>query len=503
MKVLLVYPKCPESFWSFRYALNFIGKKSVHPPLGLLTVASMLPGEWEKKLVDLNVKKLWDEDIKWADYVFISAMAIQRNSAKEVIRRCKSLGVKTVAGGPLFTMEPDEFEDVDYLVLNEAEASLPEFLSDLENATPRHIYTSKEKPELKKTPVPQWDLINMNDYVSMSVQYSRGCPFDCEFCDITTLFGRRQRLKEADKMLAELDALYERGWRGNVFIVDDNFIGNKARLKKEILPAIIKWMKEHQHPFWFNTEASINLADDEELMDLMRRAGFIHVFVGIETPDEESLKECNKFTNMNRNLISSVKKIQNHGMQVSGGFIVGFDSDTPSIFERQIRFIQESGIVTAMVGLLNAPRGTRLYERLKKENRLLPQRFSGNNTDYSINFIPKMNSQVLIDGYRRIVTTIYDPARYYERILQFFKEFKPIKRSRIRMFRFYYLKALFKAMFYLGILEKGRRHYWKLLLKTLTKYPRFLPEALTFAIYGFHFRKIFHKNRPQLQTGGE
>jgi len=496
----LVYPKCPESFWSFKYALGFIGKKSALPPLGLLTVAAMLPEEWEKKVVDLNVRKLRDEEIKWADCVFISAMAIQRESAKDTLKRCKELGVKTVAGGPLFTMEPEDYGEADHLVLNEAEVTLYDFLTDLERGTPRRIYTSREKPGLEKTPVPKWDLINMEDYVSMSIQYSRGCPFDCEFCDITTLFGRRQRLKPVEKMLAELDALYERGWKGNVFIVDDNFIGNKARLKKEVLPAIIRWMEEHKYPFWFNTEASINLSDDDELMDLMRRAGFSHVFVGIETPDEKSLKECNKFTNINRNLIFSVKKIQNYGMQVSGGFIVGFDSDTPSIFERQIKFIQKSGIVTAMVGLLNAPRGTRLYERLKQENRLLSQHFSGNNTDYSINFIPKMDPQMLINGYRKIVTTIYDPARYYERILEFFKEFKPLKRNRIGMFRLCYLKAIFKAMFYLGIFEKGRRHYWKLLLKTLTKYPRFLPEALTFAVYGFHFRKVFAASKPELQT---
>lgn len=493
MKVLLVYPKYPESFWSFKYALRFIGKKSAHPPLGLLTVAAMLPREWEKRLVDMNVRKLSDDDIKRADYVFISAMAIQRDSAREVINRCHQFGVKTVAGGPLFTMEPEEFDDVDHLVLNEAEITLPEFLEDLEKGTPKHIYTTDLKPDLKQTPIPLWDLIDLDDYASMSIQYSRGCPYDCEFCDITTLYGHKQRLKTVEQMLAELDALYERGWRGSVFIVDDNFIGNKVRLKNEVLPAIIEWMEAHEHPFWFITEASINLADDEELMDLMRRAGFVHVFVGIETPDEESLKECNKFANLNRNLISSVKKIQNYGMQVSGGFIVGFDNDTPSIFERQIKFIQQSGIVTAMVGLLNAPKGTKLYERLKRENRLLPRHFTGNNTDFSINFIPKMNPQVLIEGYKKIVTTIYEPSRYYERILEFFKEFKPVKRNRLKMFRFCYLTALFKAMFYLGVLEKGRRHYWKLLLKTLTRYPRFLPEAITFAIYGFHFRKIFSK----------
>lgn len=498
MRILFIYPKYPGSFWSFKYALKFIGKKAAHPPLGLLTVAAMLPQEWEKRLIDLNVKKLRDEDIKWADYTFISAMVIQKDSAKETIARCKTLGVKTVAGGPLFTMEPEEFEDVDHLVLNEAEVTLLEFLADLEEGTPKHIYTTNQKPGLEKTPIPLWQLINMNDYASMSIQYSRGCPYDCEFCDITSLYGRKQRLKTVDQMLAELDVLHRHGWKGSVFIVDDNFIGNKVKLKREALPAIIKWMEQHNYPFWFTTEASVNLADDEELMNLMQKAGFTHVFVGIETPDEESLRECNKFANMNRDLVASVKKIQNYGLQVSGGFIVGFDSDTSSIFERQIRFIQQSGIVTAMVGLLNAPKGTRLYERLKKEKRLLPN-FTGNNTDFSINFIPKMDSQRLLEGYKKIVTTIYAPSPYYERVLEFFKEFRPMKRKKIAMLRFYHLKALFKAMFYLGILERGRRHYWKLLLKTLMKHPYFFSEAITFAIYGFHFRKIFSENLPKPQ----
>ena len=502
MKVLLVYPKYPDSFWSFKHALKFIGVKPASPPLGLLTVAAMLPREWEKRLIDLNVRKLRDEDLRWADLVMISAMAIQKQSAKEVLARCRNLGVKTVAGGPLFTMEPEEFPEVDHLVLNEGEVTLPAFLEDLARGTLKRVYTSRELPPLESTPVPMWDLISFKDYATMSIQFSRGCPYDCEFCDITTLFGHRPRLKSVDQMLQELDALYYRGWRGTVFIVDDNFIGNKARLKKSVLPAMIDWMEKRRYPFWFITEASINLADDEELMSLMQKAGFSSVFIGIETPSEESLRECNKFNNVKRDLIASVKKIQNFGLQVSGGFIVGFDSDTPSIFERQIAFIQQSGIVTAMVGLLHAPVGTRLFERLKKEKRLLPGvSFSGNNTDLTINFIPKMNLQSLLDGYRRIVTTIYEPARYYERVLEFFKEFKPARKKSIRMLRFCYVKALIKAMFYLGVLEKGRRHYWRLLLKTLVRYPRFFPEAVTFAIYGLHFRKIFSNLRPQLQGG--
>lgn len=501
MKILLVYPHYSESFWSFKYALKFIGLKAALPPLGLLSIAAMLPQEWEKKLVDMNVCKLKDADLKWADYVMLSAMSIQQQSVREVIARCKELGVRTIAGGPLFTAEPEKFDAVDHLVLNEGELTLTAFLEDLEKGCPQHIYTAAERPSLDKTPVPLWELINLRDYATMSVQFSRGCPYDCEFCDITALFGRKPRLKTAAQVLQELEALYDHGWRGGVFVVDDNFIGNKVHLKREILPAMINWMKERKNPFWYITEASINLADDEELMLMMQQAGFISVFVGIETPSEESLKECNKFHNINRDMIACVKKIQNFGMQVSGGFIVGFDSDTPSIFERQINFIQKSGIVTAMVGMLQAPVGTRLFKRLKKEKRLLLDRsFSGNNTDLNINFIPKMNMQKLTEGYQKIVTTIYDPQNYYARVLEFFKEFKPARRKGISMLRFCYAKALLRAMISLGILEKGRLHYWKLLFQTLVKYPRFLPEAITFAIYGHHFRKFFNVNRCLLQN---
>jgi radical SAM superfamily enzyme YgiQ (UPF0313 family) len=496
MKILLVYPKHLDSFWSFKHALKFIDTKAALPPLGLLTIAAMLPKEWEKKLIDMNVTNLQDDNLRWADYVMISAMSIQQQSAKEVIDRCRELGVKTIAGGSLFTSEPEKFPQVNHLVLNEGELTLPLFLADLKEGKPQHIYTSTQKPSLDNTPVPLWELIKMKDYTTMSAQLSRGCPFDCEFCDITTLFGRKPRLKPTKRFIEELDALYDHGWRGGVFIVDDNFIGNKARLKKEVLPKIIEWMDRHNTPFWFITEASINLADDDKLLHQLQRANFSSVFIGIETPDEESLQECNKFHNTNRDLVASVKKIQNYGIQVTGGFIVGFDSDNQSIFDRQINFIQKSGIVTAMVGLLKAPVGTKLFQRLKNENRIISD-FSGDNTDLSINFTPKMNIQKLTNGYKKIVTTIYDPKPYYDRVMEFFKEFKPVTKKNISMLRFCYVKGFFRAMFILGFLEKGRRQFWRFLMKTLVKYPRFLPEAITFAIYGFHFRKIFQFPQPE------
>ena len=489
MRILLVHPKYLDTFWSFKDALRFISKKATHPPLGLLTVAAMLPKEWEKKLVDMNVTTLRERDLEWADYVFISAMSIQEASVKEVITRCKKMGIKIVAGGPLFTTGYEEFEDVDYLVLNEAEITLPAFLEDLKNGCPKHIYSSKELPDIGKTPIPVWELINMKKYACMSIQYSRGCPFNCEFCNIAALYGHKVRTKSKAQIVAELENLHSQGWRGDVFFVDDNFIGTKRRLKKEILPAIIEWMERKRHPFPFNTEASIDLSDDEELMRLMVKAGFTSVFVGIETTNEESLAECNKVPNKNRDLVACVKKIQKFGLQVQGGFIVGFDNDPPSIFERLSAFVQESGIVTAMVGLLNAPRGTNLYQRLVKEGRLLKD-VSGDNTDLSINFIPKMDYEKLIKGYKKILSRIYSPEPYYKRVREFLREYEPLQKKAFR-FHFTYLGAFLKSILFIGIIEKERVYYWKLLFWSLFRRPQVFHLAITFAIYGFHFRKIF------------
>ena len=494
MKILLAYPRYPDTFWSFKYALRFISKKASLPPLGLLTVAAMLPDGWEKKLVDMNITSLADEDIRWADYVFISAMVVQRDSAQEVITRCKKVGTRVVAGGPLFTTGHEDFTGVDHFVLGEAEVTLPSFLEDLAEGSAKPIYASDERPDITRTPVPQWSLIKMKHYSSMSLQYSRGCPFNCEFCDIIFLNGHKPRTKDKDQVVSELEALYRYGWRGGIFVVDDNFIGNKRKLKAETLPAIIEWSESRKHPFTFFTEVSINLADDEELMRLMFEAGFDRVFIGIESPNEESLAECNKLPNKGRDLAASVRKIQNRGFEVQGGFIVGFDSDPISIFRSQINFIQNSGIVTAMVGLLNAPRGTRLYQRLKKENRLL-QSTTGDNTDCSINFIPKMNYDTLINGYKHILDTIYSPRHYYERVRTFLKEYKPRPRKGnvLSRVRFYHILGLIKSMWFLGVREKGRRYYWRLFASTLLKRPRSFPLSISLAVYGFHFRKIAEK----------
>ncbi len=486
LRILLVYPEFPDTFWSFKHALKFVRKKAGAPPLGLLTVAAMLPPEWEKRLVDLNVTKLTEKDLKWADYVFVSAMVVQRESAQAVIQRCKSVGAKVVAGGPLFTMEPEQFPDVDHLVLNEAEATLKPFLDDLEHGQARRVYSSTEYPDIHQTPVPLWQLANLKYYDSVSIQFSRGCPFSCDFCNVTAMLGHRPRTKTAAQVIAELDSLYALGWRKSIFFVDDNFIGNKKQIKSEVLPALIEWrMGKIGMPF--NTEASINLADDPTLLNLMTQAGFDTVFVGIETPNEDSLVECSKKQNKGRDLVESVKRLQRAGLQVQGGFIVGFDSDTPSIFQQQVDFIQKSGIVTAMVGLLQAPQGTRLYERLSREGRVLNQ-FSGDNVDGSTNIIPKMGLEPLQEGYRKLLSQIYAPKFYYERVMTFLREYHPPK-IRIHLDPQYVL-ALGRSIYRLGIRGAERVHYWRLFFWTLFRRPRSFPLAITLAIMGFHFSQV-------------
>jgi len=494
LNILLVYPRYPNTFWSFKHALKFTSKEAAFPPLGLLTVAAMLPEKWQRKLVDMNTAYLWDKEIKWADYVFISAMAVQQKSVRNIVKRCNKLGAKVVAGGPLFSSEHHAFDGIDHFVLGEAEVTLQPFLEDLRNGCAKHIYASDERPAVTETPIPMWELIDMKKYQTMNIQYSRGCPFDCEFCDITVLNGHVPRTKTRDQVVAELEALRKRGWHDGVLVVDDNFIGNKRKLKSEILPAIVKWMEAKKYPFILFAETSINLADDEELMRLMVRANFVRVFVGIETPNEDSLVECNKFQNNRRDLISAVKKIQNYGMMVDGGFIVGFDNDPKGIFDRQIDFIQKSGIVTAMVGLLNAPVGTKLHKRLEKENRLV-ERITGDNTDGSINFIPKMKMEELVGGYNRIIHTIYQYRNYYERIKTLIRELK-LKHHKRKQGSFpkpYYLLVLrtfIRSMWHIGLRAKGKKHYWNLLGWTLLKHPRAIGISVTLAIYGIHFRRM-------------
>ncbi|MDD5476448.1 MAG: DUF4070 domain-containing protein, partial [Syntrophales bacterium] len=448
---------------------------------------------WNLRLVNLNIKRLKDKDLRWADCVMISAMLVQKKSTDNVIDRCRKSGKTVIAGGPLFTALAGEYASrVDHLILGEAEDALPDFLEDFMAGSARDIYRSEEFPDLSKTPLPRWDLVRMKDYASMMVQYSRGCPFNCEFCDVTSLFGKNPRLKTTKQFKDELQAIYDMGWRGALFVVDDNFIGNKRAIKA-MLPSVIDWMERHGHPFELFTEASINIAEDDELINLMVKAGFDSVFIGLETPNEESLRECSKIQNLELDLAGSIQKLQGCGLCVMGGYIVGFDSDDEHIFGRQQRFIQETGVVAAMVGLLQALPNTRLWHRLKDENRL-SETATGDNTDGSLNFVPVMDSRTLVDGYMKLIKTIYSPKHFYHRLTTFLENYKKpeFPKKRLGIVK---VKPFIKSIFFMGVLGNGvsQWYFWKMLVKAATRYREAFPEALTLMIYGHHFRKVARK----------
>ena len=487
MKVLLVNPEFPDTYWSFRHALPFEGKRCAFPPLGLMTVASLLPRSWERRLVDLNVRKLKTSDIQWADMIFATGMLAQKESLHSVVKRCKKLGKRVVLGGPYVTSTIENLPEADHFFLGEAETTLPEFVKDLERGEAKPSYKAPERPPLALTPIADFGLADLRRYSAMSVQYSRGCPFSCEFCDIIEIYGRVPRTKSIPQMLAEFDALLTLGWHGTVFIVDDNFIGNKKNVRL-LLPALAAWQKKHDYPFSLLTEASVNLADDDTLLADMREAGFRRVFLGIETPVEESLKEAQKTQNRG-NLLESVKKIQGYGMEVMGGFIVGFDNDPDDIFERQIRFIRESAIPLAMVGLLNALPDTQLWRRLEKEGRLLGEA-SGNNTVCTLNFVTKMDPARLVAGYQSIMRTIYKPSEYYQRALDSLKRTSQEATEPDHYTVLNGIASFTRVAVKLGVLDSERREFWRFFAKTAAKHRNRFAESLRLAAMGYHFRKL-------------
>ena len=496
-KALFVYPEFPPSYWGYKYALDFVGKKSAMPPLGLLTIAGMFPKDYELKVVDMNVNPLLDADLEWADAVFTSTMIVQKDSFYEVVRRCNAANIPIIAGGPHPTSYYDNIKEevdgtVDHFLFGEVEDIFEDFLTDFQSGAAKEIYRETKKPDVTKTPPPRYDLIDLKAYGSMALQFSRGCPFDCEFCDITKLFGRVPRTKTNEQMLTEFDMLHRLGWNGSLFVVDDNFIGNK-RDAMRLLPQVAKWQEERQFPFSLYTEASVNLVEIPDMLDAMSDAGFNMVFLGIESPNDEALEKTVKKQNTSKEenagnyLLQAIRKIQGSGMEVTGGFIIGLDGDTE--FDSHIRFIQEAGIPMAMAGLLTALKGTNLYQRLEKEGRLLNES-TGNNTDVMLNFEPEIPRERLISEYRRVVSTLYDPtlSNYFERCLVMLENLKPTDHT-VRKIGRTEVMALLKSIKRQLFSRQGPA-YVRFLAKVLRHHLPLLPEAMRLAIMGYHFEKI-------------
>jgi radical SAM superfamily enzyme YgiQ (UPF0313 family) len=490
MKALLVYPEHPsQTYWSFSGSLPYIGRRASLPPLSLITLAAMLPEHWELRLIDMNVTPLRDIDLLWADVVLTSTMIVQAPSLADVVARCNRLGVPVAAGGPHPSISPERLTGVDHVFIGEAEGAIDAFIDDLEEGRARPVYRAGALPDINESPVPRFDLLDLQAYASMAVQHSRGCPFSCEFCDIWKLYGRRHRVKSPDRMTAEMDALYAAGWRGTVFFVDDNFIGNR-RLAKRSLAALERWQEEYGFPFQFYTEASVNLGSDEEMMRLMRDAGFNFVFLGIETPSTESLAGANKPVNANLDLLDAVRRIQAYGIEVSGGFIVGFDEDTADIFDRQIAFIRDAGIPTAMVGILIALEGTDLHERLRREGRLLGDSYGNNTHGFEANFVTRMPADRLAAGYKRVMHTLYDPTlhNYFDRCRRMLERLGPNPRF-THPVSTREVRACFRSLRAIFTRSYGRQ-YLRFLLWCARYHPSRFPEAVRLGIKGFHFEAI-------------
>ncbi len=504
-RVLMIYPNFPETFWGYQRALRFLGIRATHPPLGLLTVAGMLPEDYEVRLVDQNVQNLSDRDLGWADIVLTGGMMIQRPYVQEIVRRCGKAGVPVVIGGPDATSSSQELPPEAHLVLGEAES--PTFLNGLNEilkADERIVLDLRDdSPGISEAPLPRYDILNMKNYVSMALQMSRGCPFKCEFCDIPTLFGKTTRYKSIERTLEELDLIYARNWRGSVFWVDDNFIGNKKSCR-QILPHVIEWQKKHDMAFQFYTQASVNLAGDEELMELMNEAGFDSVFLGIETPIDDSLKETKKLQNVKYDLLESVHKIQKAGMEVMAGFIIGFDNDPLDIDRHLIDFIQDSGVPVAMAGLLTAIPSSPLYDRLKDEDRLLETDATreGNNTfEFAFNFRTIQDPDALVKAYKNVLHEIYGkPENYFRRVETMYENLEGnlIANAPFTFRRFW---AFLRSLLMIPTSKYGWS-YGKFLFRILCKYPSRFVDGVRQGIVGLHFYELTQERLAAAEFSG-
>ncbi len=496
MRALLIYPRFPESYWSFETVVNLIGRKAMHPPLALVTVAALLPDSWELRLVDHNVRDLREEEWEWADLVLLSAMLVQKKDFLELIREARRRGKKTVVGGPYATSLPDDSlaAGADYLVLDEGEITIARWLDAMGKGEPKGVFRADgEKPDVTRTPVPRFDLLELDTYTEMTVQYSRGCPFLCEFCDIIVLYGRRPRTKEPEQMLRELERLYQLGWRRSVFVVDDNFIGNR-RNAKQMLRVLIPWQQERGYPFSFSTEASVDLAGDQELMDLMTAANFGSVFLGIETPDQASLVAMRKKQNVGDSLAGMVRKISQSGLRVTGGFIIGFDGEPAGAGERIQRFVEENAIPLAYFSMLQALPGTALWQRLEAEGRLRSSEVNLNQTTLT-NFLPDRPIEEIAREYVRAFRDLYEPRKYLDRTYRHYRILgrAPCHRNRQRIkarwkkVDWRQLHAFSIIVWRQGILRRTRPVFWRHLFSMLRHNPGGVPSYLSVCAYLEHF----------------
>ncbi len=502
MRVLLLYPQFPKTFWSFEKILELVDIKVLMPPLGLITVAAILPQTWEFKLVDRNVRSITEAEWDWAEVVILSAMIVQRQDLLALIQEAKQRGKRVAVGGPYVTSVPDEAlaAGTDYLILDEGEITLPMFVEAIQSGVPSGIFRANgEKPDVTTTPIPRFDLLELDAYDSMSIQFSRGCPFQCEFCDIIVLYGRKPRTKTPEQLLAELDRLYELGWRRAVFMVDDNFIGNKRNVKL-LLNALKPWMAEHQYPFTFKTEASVDLAQDEELMQLMVECNFNAVFLGIETPDAESLHLTKKFQNTRNSLVEAVNTINRKGLRVMAGFIMGFDGEQSGAGDRIIEFVEQTAIPDAMFGILQALPNTALWHRLEKEGRLLKTRMDGNQMSL-MNFIPTRPVEEIAQEYINTFYTLYEPKCFLDRTYCHFLHMAPPPiKGKGGLPSWVDLKALAIIIWRQGIKRDTRWKFWHHLFSIIKRNPGVWTHYLTTCAHAEHFIEYRQLVRAQIEA---
>jgi radical SAM superfamily enzyme YgiQ (UPF0313 family) len=500
MQVLLIYPLFPKSFWSFEKTLNLVDRKVLLPPLGLITVAGILPQAWELKLVDRNIRQVTESEWKWAELVIISGMIVQKDDLLSQIKEAKRRGKPVAVGGPYATSLPNEVETAgaDYLVLDEGEITIPMFVEAVKHNEIKGTFRTLEKADVTQTPIPRYDLLEFDAYDNMSVQFSRGCPFQCEFCDIIVLYGRKPRTKTPKQLLGELEYLYNLGWRGGVFMVDDNFIGNKRNVKL-LLRELKEWMKAKDYPFSFDTEASIDLAQDEELMELMVDCSFKKVFLGIETPDESSLALTQKFQNTRDPLSESVDKITRAGLQVMAGFIIGFDGEKPGAGDRIVRFVEQTAIPMAMFSMLQALPHTALWHRLEKEGRLLNQGANINQTTL-MNFVPTRPMEEIAQEYINGFWQLYDPERYLDRVYRYFMKLGVPKHSNKRRLNSKAVSAILTLFWRQGVLRQTRWKFWRNLGHIMQHDIRLIPFYLTSCAYLEHFAEYREIVREQINA---